>query len=250
MQHVLGARRGVRIVRHHDDGLALLLVQRLQQVEDLVARLAVEVAGGLVAQQERRIGDDRARDADALFLAARQLARLVLGALAQDRRGSSAAPTRLRAIRGGQRSQQQRQLDVALGRQHRQQVVHLKHEADVIRAPACRAAPSLSESVRWPAISIVPAVGRSRPPIRFSSVDLPEPDGPISARKSPFRDVQIELVQHMHRLGAALVVLRHAPQSYQMSPRFTLAHSTVLALDLSRLRSARRPALRPRRRRH
>ena len=30
----------------------------------------------------------------------------------------------------------------------------------------------------------LPLLGRSRPPIRFSSVDLPEPDGPISARKS------------------------------------------------------------------
>src|SRR6185436_3421556 len=83
MQHVLGASRGVRIVRDHDDGLALLRVQRLQQIQDLIARLAVEVAGGLVAQQERGIGNDRARDADALFLAARQLTRLVLGALAQ-----------------------------------------------------------------------------------------------------------------------------------------------------------------------
>jgi hypothetical protein len=83
MQHVLGARGGVRIVRDHDDRLALLLVQRLQQVEDLVARLAVEVAGRLVAQQKRGIGDDRARDADALFLAARQLARLVLGAVTE-----------------------------------------------------------------------------------------------------------------------------------------------------------------------
>ena len=31
----------------------------------------------------------------------------------------------------------------------------------------------------------VPLVGRSSPPIRFSSVLLPEPDGPISARNSP-----------------------------------------------------------------
>ena len=96
MQHMLGARRGVRIVRDHDDGLALLLVQRLQQVEDLIAGLAVEVAGRLVAQQQRRIGDDRARDADALLLTAGQLARLVLGAVAQSPPGSSAAPTRLR----------------------------------------------------------------------------------------------------------------------------------------------------------
>src|SRR5438105_10750178 len=32
---------------------------------------------------------------------------------------------------------------------------------------------------------MVPALGRSRPAIRFSRVVLPEPDGPISARNSP-----------------------------------------------------------------
>ena len=72
-----------RIVRHHDDGLAVLAVERLQQVEDLVAGLAIEVARRLVAQQQRRIGDDRAGDADALLLAARQLTRIVLRAIGE-----------------------------------------------------------------------------------------------------------------------------------------------------------------------
>ena len=101
MQHVLRARRGVRIVRHHDDRLALLLVQRLQQVEDLIARLAVEIAGRLVAQQERGIGDDRARDADALLLTARQLARLVLRAITQ---ADEARARRRRACVGPRRT--------------------------------------------------------------------------------------------------------------------------------------------------
>ena len=83
VQRPVGALRRVRIVRHHDDGLAVVAVQRLQQVEDLVAGLAIEVAGRLVAQQQRRIGDDRARDADALLLAAGQLARIVLRAVGE-----------------------------------------------------------------------------------------------------------------------------------------------------------------------
>ncbi len=33
---------------------------------------------------------------------------------------------------------------------------------------------------------IVPEVGRSRPAIRFKSVDFPDPEGPIRAMKSPF----------------------------------------------------------------
>src|SRR5688572_32449641 len=36
-----------------------------------------------------------------------------------------------------------------------------------------------------PPISMVPDVGASSPPSRLSSVVFPEPDGPISARKSP-----------------------------------------------------------------
>ena len=73
-----GALGRVRVVRHHDDGLAVLAVERLQQVEHLVAGLAIEVARRLVAEQQCRVGDDRARDADALFLAAGQLPRIVL----------------------------------------------------------------------------------------------------------------------------------------------------------------------------
>src|SRR3990170_1997861 len=37
-----------------------------------------------------------------------------------------------------------------------------------------------------PPTSIEPLDGWSRPPITLSSVVLPDPDGPISARKSPF----------------------------------------------------------------
>ena len=97
MQRPLGALGRVRIVRHHDDRLAVLAVERLQQVEDLVAGLAVEIARRLVAEQQRRVGDDGARDADALFLAARELARIVLRAVGQaddlerDRRRACAA---------------------------------------------------------------------------------------------------------------------------------------------------------------
>src|SRR5437660_7361879 len=36
-----------------------------------------------------------------------------------------------------------------------------------------------------PATSIVPAVGLSMPAIRFNNVVFPDPDGPISPRKSP-----------------------------------------------------------------
>src|SRR5579872_7064445 len=44
---------------------------------------------------------------------------------------------------------------------------------------------SLSADNISPSISISPSVGRSRPPIKFSSVDFPEPDGPMIDTISP-----------------------------------------------------------------
>ena len=45
----------LRIVRHHDDRLAEVVVQTLEQPEDLFAGGPVEVAGRLVGDDERRI---------------------------------------------------------------------------------------------------------------------------------------------------------------------------------------------------
>jgi hypothetical protein len=56
VQRALGAFGRARIVRHHHDRLAVIAVERLQQVEDLVAGLAIEVAGRFVGQQQRRVG--------------------------------------------------------------------------------------------------------------------------------------------------------------------------------------------------
>jgi len=53
----------VRVVRHHDDGFAVLTIERLEEVKDFVARLAVEVAGRLVAQQQGWVGDNGAGNA-------------------------------------------------------------------------------------------------------------------------------------------------------------------------------------------
>src|SRR5829696_7619360 len=75
VNHATRALGCVWIVRDHDDRLAVVVVQRLEQAEDVVTRLPVEVACWLVAKQQRGIGDYRPRDADALFLAAGQFAR-------------------------------------------------------------------------------------------------------------------------------------------------------------------------------
>src|SRR5215470_20341471 len=46
---------------------------------------------------------------------------------------------------------------------------------------------SSSSLTSLPASQYLPALGESRQPIRFISVDFPEPEGPIIATYSPFR---------------------------------------------------------------
>ena len=50
-------------------------------------------------------------------------------------------------------------------------------------------ASSPSSDTRWPLSQYSPAVGLSRQPMRFISVDFPEPDGPMIATNSFFRMV-------------------------------------------------------------
>ncbi len=45
-------------------------LRRSSSAEDFLARRAIEIAGRLVRDDERRIGDERARDCDALLLTA------------------------------------------------------------------------------------------------------------------------------------------------------------------------------------
>src|SRR6185436_12625357 len=117
----------VRVVRHHHDGLAVVAIERLKEIEDFVSGLAVEIARWLVAKEQRRVVDDGARDADTLFLTARELPRIMLRSICQP----NDLQRDLRALAplfATERRQQQRQLDIALRGEHGQQVVELKDE--------------------------------------------------------------------------------------------------------------------------
>src|SRR3989449_1207910 len=78
VQHPMRARRGARIVGHHDDRLVVLGVQPVQEVEDLPRAFRVQVSGRLVGHQDDRVGDERAPDSHAPLLPARELTRLML----------------------------------------------------------------------------------------------------------------------------------------------------------------------------
>ena len=61
---------GSWIVGDHHDRFSVIAIERLQQIEDLIARLAIEVSSRFIAKEQRRIRHDRAGDAHALLLAA------------------------------------------------------------------------------------------------------------------------------------------------------------------------------------
>ena len=179
-------------VRHHalivgreDERRLLGPVQLLHEIQDVLAGHRVEVRGRLVGEHDARARDQRARDGDALALAARQLAGPVAGVLAQpdpvqQRRHA------LRALGARQLAlQQQRQLDVLEHAEHRHQVEALEDEADRVQAQGRSAAAPTGWRVSLPSTSTVPDVGVSTQPIRLSSVVLPLPDGPAMAMKSP-----------------------------------------------------------------
>ena len=141
----------------------------------------VEVAGRLVGEQHGRLGDERAGDRDALLLAAGELRRLVVAALGEadaldqrvDRRASGLRP----AIASGSE-------DVLLRGQRRQQVEGLEDEADVAAAQAGELLSDIAV-MSSPPIVHAAGVGRSSPASRCISVDLPEPDGPMTAVNWP-----------------------------------------------------------------
>ena len=166
---------------------AALLVQALEDAHHFDARPRVEVAGRLVGQQDRRVVDQRARDRDALLLAARQLVRMVIRPVARGRPASSTVGRALVPLGRLQRvaAVEQRQLDVVERRGPRQQVEPLEHEPDLLVADAPPARPSTSATRPRRRGSTARTSARSRQPTMCMNVDLPEPDGPVTARNSP-----------------------------------------------------------------
>ena len=73
-------------MRHHDDG-ASLAVQFAQQAQDDLFVDRVQIAGGLVGQNDLGIVDQGARDADPLLLPAGKVGRQMPGAVLQAHMG-------------------------------------------------------------------------------------------------------------------------------------------------------------------
>ena len=130
-QPLVGDRRDARIVRHQHQRHAARAPHLQQQVEDVPAVRAVEVAGRLVGEDQRRIVGQRPRDGDALLLAAGQLRRIVMPAIVQ----ADFVEQRLRARgRVAAAGDLHRHLDVLDRGQRRHEVEELEDEADLLAA--------------------------------------------------------------------------------------------------------------------
>ena len=168
------------IVRDDHDRRAVG-VHAIEEIGDLLARVLVELAGRLVRQQQRRPVRQRARDRHALHLAAGELRRPMVRARSVEADVVEQLARALPAFCGGRPDLGLRQLDVLPGVEHRQQEEPLKHEADPRQADAAPlglAQPRRRRGLRTAAIR---SSGASTHPSRCSSVDLPQPDGPVIA---------------------------------------------------------------------
>ncbi len=95
--------------------------------------VAVEVAGRLVGEDQRGVGDDRARHGDALLLAAGELGRVMAGAV-EDADGVERGAGALAARLAGQAGVGERELDLGERAHPRDEVEGLEDEADLVAA--------------------------------------------------------------------------------------------------------------------
>ena len=203
--------------------------------------LRVEAGGGLVQDQDARIGEDRARDRDALALAARQLH----AALADDRvvpfskrfgelvhARDAAGLQHLLLGRVGPREG-----DVLADRAVEQERL-LQHHAE-LRAVGVEAHGREVDAVDEHA---TPGLGAWNAATRPMIVDLPEPDGPTSAVTVPGSARKRHAVQH----GLAGLV-REVARPRTPRPRDARRASTVRRGSASsgRSRSTSRVRSRP-----
>src|SRR5690606_1097115 len=128
----LAVRRDLGLVRDDDDRLAVG-VQLVEQREDLDRRLRVEITGRLVREQDGRVRHERPRNRNALPLAARELIRQMIGALAEPH--ALEVAHRLGAPLCERHSGVDQRLHDVTERAHaRQQIEALEYEADLLVA--------------------------------------------------------------------------------------------------------------------
>ena len=174
----------VVVVRDHQDRLPTG-VQPPEQLEHLVPALGVERARRLVGEQQRRLVRERTRDREALPLTTREHARRVLRLVGEAEQVEQVACAVSRPRLRGAPAMTAGSVTFSSTLMPSSRLKNWK-TMPMWRAPHDRASSSsllpMSDS---PASDDSPSVGVSSPATRLSSVDFPQPDGPITATNSP-----------------------------------------------------------------
>ncbi len=82
-QNPVAAGSKVKVVRDQDQGGAQFAIELEQQFADRFRSVVVQIAGGLVGQQQPRAVNQRAGDGDTLLLATRKLTGIVMQTVLQ-----------------------------------------------------------------------------------------------------------------------------------------------------------------------
>src|SRR5262245_7883339 len=75
--------RRTRVMRNHQNRMASLLSHFREELQNGAAGLRVEVSGGFVCKNQKRISDERASDRYTLHFAARKLVRAMVDAASE-----------------------------------------------------------------------------------------------------------------------------------------------------------------------
>ncbi len=149
--------------------------------------ISSSAANGSSSSSRSGLGHQRARERGAHAHAARELRRIAAGGVGEtdllDRLARAVEPFRARDT-----AELERQRDVVEQVAPRQQVGVLEDVGD---------RRVLGRFRRWRdgrSRTMVPRVGRSRPAISRSSVDLPHPDGPSRARNWPGWNAEVDAI--------------------------------------------------------
>ena len=194
------AARERRIVRRHDERRVDAAAHGAQQVRDDVRGVAIETRGGLVGQHDRRLAQQCPSHRHALLLAARKSATSPSGRTPTRSSSFNARPHR-RIDRPAIEAQGQQH--ILERRQPGKQVELLEHESDRF-APPTSATRSESAVTSISPHRTTPRRGHSSPARIWSSVVLPDPDGPQIGHLGASIDMEMMHVENVPRSSAAL----------------------------------------------
>ncbi len=167
------------VVRDVDERRADVAMDLRELDLEPLAELEVERAERLVEQQHGRAVDERARDRDPLLLAAGELARQPVAELLEPDeprappRRARATPTSGRVPSSGRSRRCRARSCAGRARSDWKTVLTLR------RCGGSRSTRSVAD------VDLAAASALTKPPIRFSVVVLPQPDGPSRQKNSP-----------------------------------------------------------------